>query len=61
MKIEILSFYRSSMINIKVQIKKMSQIIQNFNLILKSERFQNKRNMAKKNEPPKLVNFRSLE
>ena len=49
------------MINIKVQIKKMSQIIQNFNLILKSERFQNKRNMAKQNEPPKLVNFRSLE
>ena len=34
MKIEVLSCYRSSEINIKAPTKQMSQIIQSFNLIL---------------------------
>ena len=49
MKIEILSFNRSSKINIKEPAKQTSRIIQNFNFIiaewkLENKRFQNNRN-----------------
>ena len=52
--IEILGFYRSSKINIKVPTKTL-QIIQNFNLILihkleSEKRLQNNRNVTKKRD-----------
>ena len=52
--IEILGFYRSSKINIKVPTKTF-QIIQNFNLILihkleSEKRLQNNRNVTKKRD-----------
>ena len=59
---EILSFYRSSNINIKEPPKQTSQIIQNFNLILaewklENKRFQNNRNKIEKRARERSNNF----